>query len=170
VFGFALFGSAFGHLAYFANDENYRPILLLLLLAVELNDGFAVICGKSFGRRKLAPHTSPNKTLGGSLGALVLTTLLVDLLGRFVFADTMAAWPALIGLGLLISIVGQLGDLTLSSIKRDLGIKDISNLIPGHGGLLDRCNSLLFVAPAAFHYIGYFNGIGLDQPTRILTG
>jgi phosphatidate cytidylyltransferase len=170
VFGFALFGSAFGHLAYFANDENYRPILLLLLLAVELNDVFAFICGKSFGRRKLAPHTSPNKTLGGSLGALVLTTLLVALLGRFVFADTMAAWPALIGLGLLISIVGQLGDLTLSSIKRDLGIKDISNLIPGHGGLLDRCNSLLFVAPAAFHYIGYFNGIGLDQPTRILTG
>jgi phosphatidate cytidylyltransferase len=171
VFGFTLFGSAFGHLAYFANDENYRPMLLLLLLAVELNDVFAFICGKSFGRRKLAPNTSPNKTIGGSVGALVLTTALVTTLGRFVFAGTaVGSWPALIGLGLIISIVGQLGDLTLSSIKRDIGIKDISNLIPGHGGLLDRFNSMLFVAPAAFHFIGYFNGIGLNQPTRIITG
>lgn len=171
IFGFTLFGSAFGHLAYFANDENYRPLLLLLLLAVELNDVFAYICGKSFGRRKLAPNTSPKKTIGGSLGALLLTTALTTVLGRFVFRDTpMDSWPALLGLGWIISIVGQLGDLTLSSIKRDIGIKDISNLIPGHGGLLDRFNSMLFVAPAAFHYIGYFNGIGLNQPTRIITG
>ena len=101
----------------------------------------------------------------------MLTTLLVTGLGRLVFAGTVAGdWPHLVGLGIIISVVGQLGDLTLSSIKRDIGIKDISNLIPGHGGLLDRFNSLLFVAPAAFHYVGYFNGIGLEQPTRILTG
>lgn len=171
VFGFMLFGCAFGHLGYFANDADYRPLLLLLLLAVELNDVFAFICGKTFGHRKLAPNTSPNKTWGGSLGALVLTTALVMLLGQSVFAGTvMAQWPKLFVLGLIITVVGQLGDLTLSSIKRDLGIKDISNLIPGHGGLLDRFNSMMFVAPAVFHYVGFFNGIGLEQTPRIITG
>ena len=70
----------------------------------------------------------------------------------------------------LVGLLGQLGDLTLSSIKRDVGIKDTGALIPGHGGVLDRFNSLLLVAPAAFHYIGYFNGFGLDQPARIITG
>jgi len=74
-----------------------------------------------------------------------------------------------ITLGLIVSISGQLGDLTLSSIKRDLGIKDWAATFPGHGGLLDRFNSLLFAAPAVFHYVGYFRGIGLDQPTRIIT-
>ncbi|MBI2948721.1 MAG: phosphatidate cytidylyltransferase [Verrucomicrobia bacterium] len=171
VLGFMLFGCAFGHLSYFANDPNFRPMLLLLLLGVEMNDVFAYLCGKSFGSRKLAPNTSPNKTLGGSLGALALTTTLVSCVGRPVFAGTPAGgWAHLIALGVIVSVVGQLGDLTLSSIKRDIGIKDISNLIPGHGGLLDRFNSLMFVAPSVFHYIGYFNGIGLDEPVRIITG
>lgn len=69
-----------------------------------------------------------------------------------------------------ICVGGQLGDLMLSSIKRDLGIKDMGTLIPGHGGLLDRFDSLLLVAPAVFHYVRYFIGIGLDQPARILSG
>jgi len=171
IFGYMLFGCAFGHLGYIANDIHFRPWLLLLVLAVELNDVFAYICGKSFGRRKLAPNTSPNKTLGGSLGALVLTTGLFVILGRVAFAGTeVAQWHHLLVLGIIVSTVGHLGDLTLSSIKRDLGIKDISNLIPGHGGLLDRFNSMMFVAPAVFHYVGYLNGIGLDQPQRIMTG
>jgi phosphatidate cytidylyltransferase len=171
IFGFMLFGCSLSHLAYMANDRNYRPIVLLLLLAVALNDVFAYVVGKTLGRRKLAPHTSPNKTWGGSLGAAVLTTALVVLLGRPVFRGTVldAVLP-MAGLGLIVSAVGQLGDLMLSSVKRDLGIKDIGAVIPGHGGILDRFNSLLFVAPAAFHYVGYFIGFGLDQPTRIITG
>ena len=171
VFGFLLFGVCLGHLGYMANDGDFRPILLMILLTVELNDVFAYLCGKSFGRRKLAPNTSPNKTIGGALGALVCTTALVWFLGHSVFRGTEMDHPGwLIGLGLIISLAGQLGDLMLSSIKRDIGIKDMAATIPGHGGLLDRFDSLLLVAPAVFHYVGYVRGFGLDQVPRIITG
>jgi phosphatidate cytidylyltransferase len=171
ILGFVLFGSALGHLAYFANDLNYRAIILMLLLCVELNDVFAYISGKSFGRRKLCPNTSPNKTIGGALGALVLTTILASVLGHYIFLGSPLDTPLhLMVLGIIISVVGALGDLMLSSIKRDIGIKDTGVVLPGHGGLLDRFDSILLVAPATFHYIGYYVGIGLDQPTRIITG
>lgn len=171
VFGFLLFGTALGHLSYMANDWNYRPLVLLILLAVGLNDVFAYTVGKLLGGPKLAPRTSPNKTVSGALGALILTTGLVTALSGPLFVDAaMDSLPHRIGLGLLISIFGQFGDLMVSSIKRDLGIKDIGAAIPGHGGILDRFNSLLLVAPAVFHYVGYFRGFGLDQPSRIITG
>lgn len=170
AFAFLLFGMCFGHLAYFANDTQFRPILLWLILCVELNDVFAYLVGKTLGRRKLAPNTSPNKTVAGAVGALLLTTTVAAGLGAIVFRGTeVGSWFRLITLGLIISVAGQLGDLTLSSIKRDLGIKDWAATFPGHGGLLDRFNSLLFVAPAVFHYVGYFRGIGLDQVPRIIT-
>ena len=92
-------------------------------------------------------------------------------MGHWVFLGTDLDQPVhLILLGVIMSAAGQFGDLTLSSIKRDLGIKDWAHTFPGHGGLLDRFNSLLFAAPALFHYIGYVKGIGLDQPWRIITG
>jgi phosphatidate cytidylyltransferase len=171
VLGFALFGSCLGHLSYFANDAAYRPMLLMLLLTTELNDVFAYVTGRLMGRRKVAPNTSPNKTVGGSAGALVLTTLLTAWLGHVVLRGTPIDAPLpLITLGLLVSVGGQFGDLVLSSVKRDLGVKDLGVVIPGHGGLLDRFDSLLLVAPAVFHFVGYFNGVGLDQPDRIFTG
>lgn len=168
--GFLLFGVCLGHLGYWANDGGYRPAILMIVLAVEMNDIFAFICGKTLGRRKLAPNTSPNKTVAGSVGALILTTGLVAWLGHHVFHQNAMdhAWH-LIGLGIILSVAGQLGDLMLSSIKRDLGIKDMSDLIPGHGGILDRFNSMILAAPAVFHYVGYFQGVGLDQPARIFT-
>ena len=167
---FGLFGMGLGHLGYMANDDGYRPVLILLLLAVEANDIFAYLCGKALGRRKLIPHTSPNKTVGGSAGALVLTSVLVMVLGRWVFMGTPVARPQhLLIMGLTISALGQLGDLVVSSIKRDLGIKDMGSSLPGHGGLLDRFDSLLLVAPAIHYYLGYFHGLGADQPIRIFT-
>jgi phosphatidate cytidylyltransferase len=172
IFGFAFFGVCLAHLSYTANDRDYRPILLLILVSVQLNDILAFCCGKTFGRRKLAPSTSPGKTIGGSLGSLVLTTPLVAFLGHHVFRGTpLDSAVPLIALGLIISVGGQLGDLMISSIKRDVGVKDMGGLIPGHGGVLDRCNSLLLVAPAVFHYVGYLRpGLGLEGPTRIFTG
>jgi len=171
VISFLLFGHCIGHLGYMANDADFRPIIMLIILTVELNDVFAYITGKTFGRRKITPQTSPNKTLGGALGALVLTTVLVSTVGHFVFAGSGVDTPAkLIGLGLLVSVAGQFGDLMVSSIKRDIGIKDMGVTIPGHGGLLDRFDSMLLVAPAVFYYIEFFREFGMDQPVRIFTG
>jgi phosphatidate cytidylyltransferase len=167
---FLLFGMGLGHLGYMANEPNYRPIMLLILVAVQLNDIFAYVCGKTFGRRKLFPNTSPNKTLGGHVGAIVLTTTFTALVGHIVFEGTRLDTPLLlILLGLIISIGGQMGDLVLSSIKRDLGIKDMAATLPGHGGFLDRFNSVLLVAPATFHFIGYFLGFGLSRPARVIS-
>lgn len=171
ILAFALFGSCLGHLGYLANDHNYRPILIWLFLCVEMNDIFAFIVGKTLGKRKLAPNTSPNKTVAGAVGAVVLTTLLAMGVGSFVFEGTVLESPYhLMVLGVIISVTGQFGDLMLSSIKRDLGIKDMAATIPGHGGLLDRFDSLILVAPAVFHYVNYFLGVGADRVPRILTG
>jgi len=171
VLGFALFGSGLGHLGYIANDWNYRPILLLIIFAVELNDIFAYICGHLFGHRKFVPNTSPNKTVGGALGAIVLTTPLFAVGAHFIWLGTALDTPVrLLGLGIIVSVVGQFGDLMLSSIKRDLGLKDTAKLIPGHGGILDRFDSLILVAPAVFHYVNYFVGFAASQPERIFTG
>ena len=168
---FLFFGVCMGHLAYMANDAHYRALLMLLIVTIALNDVLAFAVGKTFGGPKLAPQTSPNKTISGSIGALVLTTLLFTLLGRVVFDDQpMGEWPRLLLLGAIVSIAGQLGDLTISSVKRDVGVKDMGALIPGHGGVLDRCNSLLLAAPAMFHFVGYVQGIGIDQARRIFTG
>ncbi len=172
IIGFALFGISLSHLAFIGNDTLFRPILLSLLLSVSLNDVFAYLAGKTFGRRKLLPHTSPKKTWGGAIGAVILTTTLVAFVSHFVFRGTsLDHWMHGVNLGLIISVLGQCGDLVVSSIKRDLGVKDMASVIPGHGGLLDRFDSLLIVAPVYFHYLNYFleYGIGGNQSTQIFT-
>ena len=147
---------------------------MMVLVAVELNDIFGFLAGKALGRRRLLPMTSPNKTWAGAIGALVLTTALVCGIGWSLFAGTPLqhlGW--LLGLGILISILGQLGDLTLSSIKREIGVKDVGATLPGHGGLLDRFDSLVLVPPAVYHYLSLALGeagpLGANQTFRILT-
>jgi phosphatidate cytidylyltransferase len=171
VFAYMIFGVSLGHFSYFANVAHGTAIQLAIVLCVELNDIFAYCTGKLFGRRKIAPNTSPNKTLGGAVGALVLTTALFATLAHFIFRGTPVDHPAhLLALGALLSLTGQFGDLVMSSIKRDLGVKNMAATIPGHGGLLDRFDSLLFVGPALFHYLVYFGGIRLDLPARAWFG
>jgi phosphatidate cytidylyltransferase len=171
VLGYMLFGYSFGYIGYIANDANYRPILVLVLLSVELNDVFAYCVGKAVGGPKLLPTTSPGKTIAGSVGALVLMTALVTGLGLVIFADgPMSRLDRLIILGVLISALGQLGDLILSSIKRDVHVKDTGAVIPGHGGLLDRFDSLVLVPPAVFHYLSLYLGPLGGPAQNILTG
>jgi len=171
IFGFMLFGVGLAHLGYMGNNENYRPLVLLLLLAVGLNDVLAFTFGKLIGGAKLLPATSPGKTRAGALGALGSMTIIVAAIAHPVFAgtDMDRVWLLLL-LGALVSAAAQAGDLMLSSIKRDIGIKDMGTAIPGHGGVLDRFNSLLLVAPAVFHLVHYVIGIGLHTPARVITG
>jgi phosphatidate cytidylyltransferase len=171
IFGFILFGTCLGHLSFMTNDTHDRSLILLLVFCVQLNDVFADLVGQSLGGPKLAPQTSPNKTISGALGAVLLTMLLVYWLSGIVFPEGQLAEPfQRLVLGLLLSIGGQMGDLTVSAIKRDLGIKDTGVLIPGHGGVLDRANSLLLSAPAMFHFVNHFRTIGSDQATNLFSG
>lgn len=156
VFGYLYFGWMLGHLAFLANSPNAIGYLLYLLFAVSVADVGAFTCGKAFGRIKLRDQISPNKTLGGSLGALAISMALPWLLA-FALPEFSTLQKVLTGV--IIGIGGQLGDLTISYIKRDLGIKDMGQLIPGHGGLLDRIDSLIFTAPLFFHMIRWYGGM-----------
>ncbi len=152
VLGYLYFGWMFGHLAFLANSTYAYSYLGYLVLAVELNDVAAYTCGKLFGRHPLRRNISPKKTWEGALGALTVSLLLPwALLRTFPHFD---AWDCLLT-GLIVGIGGQLGDLVVSVIKRDLGIKDMGATIPGHGGVLDRIDSLIYVAPLFFHYIRF---------------
>ncbi len=117
-----------------------------------------------------SPRTpAPTKPSAGA-GAVVLTTTLAACLGSVVFSNTiLAQWRHLLIMGIMISVLGQFGDLLLSSVKRDVGIKDMGSTFPGHGGVLDRFNSLLLVSPAIFHYVGYYLGIGWHEQMRIFS-
>ena len=167
---FLLFGTCLGHIGFMANNPDYRSLLLLLVFSVQMNDSFSYLVGKILGGPKLAPQTSPNKTISGSLGAIVLTTLLVFGITGLIFqAGPMSDRMHRLVLGLLISIAGQLGDLTVSAIKQDAGVKLTGSWIPGRGGVLDRANSLLLSAPAMFHYLSYFQIINVDDAIRSFT-
>ena len=123
--------------------------LVIVIGSTWLCDTTAYFVGSSFGRRKLMPRISPNKTWEGTVGgvaaACVGGSLAAPLLG--------VALPAALGLGMTIGIAAVLGDLAESLIKRGAHVKDASSLIPGHGGLLDRLDSMLFTGVAAYYYL-----------------
>lgn len=153
IVGFVYIGWMFGHLAFLVNSPHAYGYLLYLVFAVEVNDVAAFICGKLFGRHKLRPNTSPNKTWEGSLGAMGVSLLLPWLLH---FSFPHFGTLQLILTGFIVGIGGQLGDLSLSFIKRDIGVKDMGSSIPGHGGILDRIDSLIYTAPLFLHMVDYF--------------
>ena len=111
------------------------------------------VFGKLFGRRKILPKVSPNKTWAGFIGGWAGTAGLILWLGP-IFTP-MPFWP-LVLLAVLLPLIGFAGDVTMSAIKRDIGVKDTSSFIPGHGGVLDRIDSLAFTTPAYFHILLYY--------------
>ncbi len=156
AFGFLYIGWMFGHLIFLANVTLAYGYVLYLLFAVELNDVAAFTFGKMFGRRPLRSKISPGKTWEGALGALTVSLALPWVLG-FSFPH-FTSWQRVLT-GLIVGIGGQLGDLSISVIKRDLGIKDMGSAIVGHGGILDRIDSMIYVAPLFFHMVRWYHDI-----------
>jgi phosphatidate cytidylyltransferase len=154
ILGFIYFGWMFGHLGFLANTREAYGYLLFVVFATEVNDIAAFTCGKLFGRRKLRPAISPNKTVEGALGALGLS-LAMPFLMRFALPGFSVG--ELIAVGAIVGVGGQAGDLAISVIKRDLGVKDMGALVPGHGGILDRIDSVIFVAPVFFHIVRWLH-------------
>jgi phosphatidate cytidylyltransferase len=147
---FMYLGWMFGHFAFLANAKHAYAYMMYLLAAVELNDVAAFTCGKLFGRHPLRSEISPKKTWEGSIGALAVSLALPWALW---FTLPQFGPADLIAVGLIVGIGGQLGDLSISVIKRDVGVKDMGAAIPGHGGILDRIDSLIYVAPLFFHVV-----------------
>lgn len=130
-------------------DKGVLWILFVLVLAFA-GDITALYIGKYFGKNKLIPLVSPGKTVEGTIGLIMGSTLACLIFGYFIFPQI-----PLVKIGILAfagSIIGQLGDLCESAIKRNYGLKDASSLLPGHGGLLDRMDCLIFIAPFVYYY------------------
>jgi len=152
ILGVLYCGWFLGHLALLAGNIHGRALILAFLLVVVVNDGIAHLIGTSLGRRPLAPNLDPDKTLPG---ALVATLMTVEMMFVVRFALSGISGMHAIQLGLLLSIGGTCGGLVMAMIKRDVQIEDAGSLIPGHGGLLNRLNSVFFTAPIFFHFMHY---------------
>jgi phosphatidate cytidylyltransferase len=127
-------------------------LLLYLLLLTEINDVGQYCSGKLLGKHKVVPKVSPNKTIEGLIGGVIITTLVAILAAPYL---TPLRWHEAGAIGFLLALAGFAGDVTISAVKRDLKLKDSGSLLPGHGGVLDRVDSLTFTAPLFFHII-YF--------------
>jgi phosphatidate cytidylyltransferase len=128
-------------------------LLLYLVVLTQANDVAQFIWGKLFGHAKIVPRVSPNKTWEGLVGGVLTTTTLAVLLAPLL---TPMGWRGALIAGVMIGVAGFFGDLTISALKRDLGIKDTGSVIPGHGGILDRVDSLTYTAPLFLHFVRYF--------------
>lgn len=139
-------------------DLSVRVFYILLIFCTAwLTDTFAYFSGRAFGKHKMAPKVSPHKTVEGAIGGVIGCVLIVVSLGfgYNAYAQANGIPPRadillLSAVALVLSVLGMLGDLTFSAIKRHYGIKDYGNIMPGHGGVLDRFDSVLFTAPALF--------------------
>jgi phosphatidate cytidylyltransferase len=125
---------------------------LLILLAVTLTDSFCYYTGVQFGKHKLAEVISPNKTIEGSIGGSLMGIAFVMTVGSFMQME----WYQSLILGILIVAFAQIGDLCESMIKRDASVKDSSDIIPGHGGFLDRTDSYILTIPVVYYYLQFF--------------
>lgn len=138
---------SFPHLYWIRTSVNGLNAIIFVVVVTELNDVFQYLMGKFFGKRKITPQISPNKTLEGLIGGVFLTVILSNILGFFLLKTDFLI-NSILGIGLGIS--GFFGDIFMSYLKRKTNVKDTGNLLPGHGGLLDRVDSLVFNAPLFF--------------------
>ncbi|SDR76454.1 phosphatidate cytidylyltransferase [Polaribacter sp. KT25b] len=135
------------------HKNTFHPYLMISILSIIwINDSFAFFIGKNFGANKLFPSVSPKKTIEGFLGGLTFSLIAALFISKFNLEFSMINWLVI---GVIVSVVGTIGDLVESKFKRQAKIKDSGNIMPGHGGILDRLDSLLFAAPFVYLYINF---------------
>ena len=140
------------HLILLRNIESVGMHLIFLLCGtVWCSDTGAYLVGRAFGRHKLGTPVSPRKTVEGTISGLVVGTLIGAVLAGVLLKGALP-WVNAAFIGLLLSVLGQLGDLSASLMKRTAGVKDSGDVIPGHGGFIDRCDSLIFSTPVLYYY------------------
>ena len=155
VVGVVYFAWFLAHLTYLVHAPAGLGFVIYVVLATQFNDALAFLFGKKIGRHHWTV-ISPNKTVEGSLFALATSILLAFI--NWGVAFPQLPWWGVLAAGVIVGVGGQIGDLTMANVKRNVGIKDFGTLLPGHGGMLDRVNSLMLVAPVFFHFMGYFFG------------
>ena len=157
--GFGL-GAFFGirEIFYDGNDPSLNSafFLIMLLASIWICDSAAFFVGRQFGRHKIAKRISPNKSWEGGIAGLVAAIAAWLVARAFIGGFEEVSLSTAIAMGIIAGVFGQIGDFAESMLKRDAGVKDSSTLIPGHGGALDRIDSILFVAPLAYLYLQLF--------------
>ena len=156
---FAIFKLTFlgGFILLLAHDKDGLARIFTLVVLVSCNDTFAYLFGVLIGKHPLAPQISPKKTWEGLVGSIIATTIGSALVFQYALGHT---WWIGAGIGLVAVVTATCGDLIESAVKRDLSIKDMGTILPGHGGILDRIDSVLFTGPAvwfALEFIKHFN-------------
>lgn len=141
------------HMAYLLSlsDEHGRSMLLFLVFLTEINDVMQFTWGKLLGKHKIVPRVSPNKTWEGFIGGVLSTTAI----GYFLGFLTPLTTGQVLFVSFFLALAGFVGDIVMSSVKRDIGVKDMGAAIPGHGGILDRIDSLSYTALVFFHLVYY---------------
>lgn len=145
------------HLLFFRNLHNTQyesglGFVIMMIVSVIATDVGCYYVGSKFGKHKLAPTVSPNKTIEGSIGGAVFSVIFAEIFGLYL---GLGWWMSLIA-GLLCTIFAQIGDLCESLLKRDAGVKDSGDTLPGHGGFLDRTDSFALTIPIVYYFFKYF--------------
>ncbi|MBV7274896.1 phosphatidate cytidylyltransferase [Clostridium sp. PL3] len=160
IMGF-LYVAVFFSFIVLVDNKNYGNYLVwLIFISSWVCDTAAYYAGRAFGKRKLCSKVSPKKTIEGSIGGMIGSTLACGILGYLIHSriDFIPIYH-FFAIGAICGVFCQFGDLTASSIKRYVGVKDYSNLIPGHGGILDRFDSILFASVVVYYYLTFIVGI-----------
>jgi len=161
VFSFVWLGVMLGSLSELRNlpDLGFR-VTFALFLSVWICDTSAFFFGKKFGERKILPNVSPNKTWVGTIAGFISSIIFMFFLHHYNYFNGMVLLKDVLVIGIITGGFGQLGDWAESLLKREAGLKDTSNFLRGHGGILDRFDSLTFAAPITLMYCNYFIKIG----------
>ena len=159
VFGLVYIGLIAAHFVLLHQIPELGPgLVTMTLAAIALSDTGGYFAGKAFGRHKMAPRVSPGKTWEGSAGGFVLAgvgMVVIYCILQYTQTDSLPDWTWMryVIVGLVLAAAGQVGDLVESMLKRDAGVKDSGALLPGHGGVLDRCDGFLFAAPVMYYLL-----------------